>query len=128
MLVLEPHRQRLKHAGTFHVNALVAVDQDVVDGWILEQRLKRTKAGHFIEDFRNEIAQFLGVERQALDQHILRNELLDMAADFFFRDLVQGRKVDLLDQAPVQTHLGVEELVAKKRTFRLLSGGTLLVA
>ena len=92
MLVLEAHRQRLKYAATLDVDAFVAVDQDVVDGRILEQRLERTKAGHFVENFRNEIAQFLCVERQPLDQHILRDELLDVPADFFFRAPCPARK------------------------------------
>ena len=103
----------------------MAVDQDIVDGRVLEQWLKRTKAGHFIKNFRNKIAQFLCVERKALDQHILRNELLDMSADFLFRDLVQCGEVDLLDQTPVQTHLGVEQLIAEQGAFRLRGGSTL---
>jgi hypothetical protein len=42
ILVLEAHRQRLKYAAALHINAFVAVDQDVADGRVLEQRLERT--------------------------------------------------------------------------------------
>ena len=51
-----------------------------------------------------------------------------MPADFFFRQLFQRRKIDLLDQPPMQPHLGVEQLVAEQRTFRLRRGGILLAA
>src|SRR6185369_17039856 len=96
----------------------VPVYQDIVDGRIVEQGIKRAQACHFVENFRDEIAQFLCVERKTFDQHILRNKLLDMAADFFFRDLVERGEVDLLDQTPMLTHFGVKQLVAEQRAFR----------
>ena len=36
--------------------------------------------------------------------------------------LLQRRKIDLLDQPPMQAHLGVEQLVAEQRTCRLRGG------
>src|SRR5215204_4041266 len=48
--VLEPHQRRFEHAGPLDVDAFVAVDQNVVDGRVLEQRLDRSETGHFIED------------------------------------------------------------------------------
>ena len=56
-----------------------------------------------------------GVERQALDQDVLRDELLDVRAHLVLRQLLQRREVDLLDQPAVQAHLGVEQLVAEQR-------------
>ena len=44
LLVLEAHRRRLEHAVALDVDALVAVDQDVVDGRVLQQRLDRPEA------------------------------------------------------------------------------------
>ena len=67
----------------------MAVDEDVVDRLILEQRFERTEAGHLIEDFRYEVVELLGVECEPLDQHVLRHELLNMAADFLFWQLFQ---------------------------------------
>ena len=114
-LVLEAHAGRLQYAAPLDIDAFVAVDQDVVDAWVLEQRLERAETRHLVKDFRNEIVELLGVEREPLGQHILRDQLLDVGADFVFRQLFQRRQIDLLDQPPVQPHLGVEELVGQKR-------------
>jgi hypothetical protein len=114
-LVLEAHAGRLEHAVPFDIDAFVAVDENIVDALVLEQRLERAQPRHLVEDFRNEVVELLGVERQPLDQHVLRNQLLDVAAHFLFRQLFQGRKVDLLDQPAVQAHLGVEQLVGEQR-------------
>ncbi len=120
LLVLEAHRQRLKHAVALHIDAFVAVDQDIVDARILEQRFERAQARHFVHNFRDKVAKFLRIQRKTLDQHILRNQLLDVPPEFFFWHLIQRRKIDLLDQPPVQTHLGVEQLIAEQCTFSLL--------
>ena len=58
----------------------MAVDQDVVDGRVLEQRLERPQAGHLVEDFGDEVVELLRVERQPLDQDVLGDELLDVRA------------------------------------------------
>ncbi len=114
ILVLEAHRQRLKYAAALHINAFVAVDQDVADGRVLEQRLERTQTGHLVENFRNEVRKLLRVQRQPLGQHVLRHQLLDVSAGFFFGQLFQRRKIDLLDQPAMQSDLGVEQLVAEQ--------------
>ena len=82
---------------------------------ILEQRLDRPEAGHLVEDLGDEFGQFLGVEREPLDQDVLRDELLDVLADLLLGQLFQRRQVDLLDQAAMQAHLGVEQLVGQQR-------------
>jgi hypothetical protein len=117
LLVLETHREGLEDAGSLNIDAFVSVDQNVVDARILQQRLKRTETGHFIENFGDKIIEFLRVQCQPLDQHVLRHQLLHMTADFLFRHLVQRREVDFLDQAAVQADLGVEELVTEQRAF-----------
>ena len=117
LLVLEAHRQRLKHAGALHVDAFVAVDQDIVDARVLEQGLERAQARHFVQNFRDEFTEFLRIQRKALDQHVLRNQLLDVPAEFFFRHFIQRRKVNLLDQPAVQPHLGVKQLVGEQSIF-----------
>src|SRR5579875_2176410 len=123
LFVFEAHRQRFKNAAPLDIDVFVAVDQNVADGGVLEQRLERTEAGHFVENFRNECGQFLRIERETLDEHILGDELLNMCADLVFRQLLQSRKVDLLDQPPVQAHLGVEQLFAVERIGYLLRCG-----
>ena len=115
LLVLEAHAGRLEHAAALDIDAFVAVDQDVVDGRVLEQRLERAKAGHLVENFGDEVVELLRVERQPLDQDVLRDQLLDVLADFLFGQLFQRRQIDLLDQPAVQADLGVEQLVAEQR-------------
>src|SRR6476619_8307799 len=117
LLGLEADRQGLKHTLSLHINAFVTVDQDIVDGRILEQRLERTEARHFVENFRDEIVEFLGIQRKTFNQHVLRNQLLNVTAEFFLRHLVQSRKIDVLDQPAVQAHLCVEQFVAEQRPF-----------
>ena len=89
LLVLEPHGQRLKHAVTLHVDAFMAVDQDIVDAWVLEQWLERTQARHLVENLRDEIRELLGIQRETLDQDILRNQLLHVLAHLFFRHFIK---------------------------------------
>ncbi len=117
-LVLEAHRGGLENAAALDIDAFVTVDQDVVDARILEQRLDRAETRHLVEDLGDELRELLGVERQPLDQDVLRDELLDVLANLLLRQLFQRRKVDLLDQPPMQPHLGIEQLVAQQRIRR----------
>ena len=68
---LKRHGQRLEHAAALDVDAFVAVDQDVGDGRVLEQRLERTEARHLVEDFGDEFVELLRVQRQPLDQRCI---------------------------------------------------------
>ena len=120
--VLEAHTGRLEHTAALDIDALVAVDQDVVDSFVFEQRLERTKPGHLVENFRDEVVELFRVERQPLGQDILRDKLLDVAAHLVFRQLFQRRKIDLLDQPAVQPHLGIEHLVGEQRIGRRRRG------
>ena len=112
-LVLEPNAGGLEHAAPLDIDAFMAVDQDVVDGVILEQWLQRAEALHLVEDFRYEIVQFLGIERQPLGQDILRDHFLNVVADLLGRQFFQRRQIDFLDQTPMQPHLGVEKFFAQ---------------
>ena len=107
--------QRLEQAAALHIDAFVAVDQDIGDGRVLEQRLERAEAGHLVENLGDEVVELLLVERQPLDQDVLRDELLDVRAHLVFRQLLQRRQIDLFDQPAMQAHLGVEQLVGEQR-------------
>ena len=107
------HLPSLEQPVAFDEGRLVAVDQDVVDGRILEQGLQRPQAGHLVEDFRDELVELLGVERQPLDDDILRDELLDMRPHLVFGQLFQRREIDLLDQPAVQPYFGIEQPVTE---------------
>ena len=117
-LVLEAHRRRLEHAGALDVDAFVAVDQDVVDGRVLEQRLDRPEAGHLVDDLVDEVFELLRVERDALGEHVLGDQCGDLPPHLAFGYLLDRREIDLLDQPAVQPHLGVEQLVAQRRDRR----------
>ena len=82
---------------------------------VLEQRLERPQAGHLVEDLGDEVVELLLVEREPLDQDVLRDELLDVRAHLVFRQLLQRREIDLLDQPAMQADLGVEQLVRQQR-------------
>ncbi len=82
---------------------------------VLEQRLERPEAGHLVEDLGDEVVELLRIERQPLDQDVLRHELLDVRAHLVFGQLFQRREVDLLDQPAMQPDLGVEQLVGLQR-------------
>ena len=71
---------------------------------VISSRISETKS-----------VELLGVEREPLDQDVLRHEPLHVRADLLLRQLFQRREVDLLDQPAVQAHLGVEQLVAEQR-------------
>src|SRR3984885_3850852 len=114
-LVLEAHAGRFQHAMPFDIDAFVAVDQDVVNGGVLEQRFERAQARHLVENFRDEIVELLGVEREPFDQHVLRHQLLDVGAHFLFRQLFQRGEIDLLDQPAMQADFGVEQLFGQQR-------------
>src|SRR5581483_3758331 len=115
LLVLETNGQRLQHAAALHVDAFMTVDQDIADRRVLEQRLKRAETRHFVEYLGNEFVELLRIKREPLDQHVLRDQLLNVIADLLFGQLFKRRKVDLLDQAPVQAYLGVEQFFAMQR-------------
>jgi hypothetical protein len=93
----------------------VAVDQDVVDGRVLQQGLDRPEAGHLVDDLVDEILQFLRVERDALGEHVLGDQRGNLPPHLALRHALDRREIDLLDQAAVQANLGVEQLVAQRR-------------
>ena len=114
LLILEAHRKRFEDAAALHIDAFVAVDEDIVDAFVLEQRFERAEARHLVEDFRDEIGKFLRIECQPFGHHVFSDQCLHVCADFVFGQLFQRREIDFFDQPPVQTHLGVEQLVAQQ--------------
>ena len=114
-LVLEANQRRLQHTGTLDIDLLMAVDQNVVDHGVFEQRLDRTEAGHLVENLGNEILELLGIEREPFGERVLGDEAVNVTTHLVVRHFLQHRQVDLLDQPPMKPNLGVEQLVAEKR-------------
>ena len=94
LLVLEPHGARLEHSEAFDEDAVVAVDQDIGDRWILEQRLERTKAEEFVEDVADELLALGLVERLVLLCELLGDDVADFGLDLLARHLFERLQVD----------------------------------
>ena len=79
----------------------MGIDQDVVDGGILKQRLKRPQAKNFVKHLAGKAITFPRTERSFLLQQEVLNYFLDLGASF---DVLEGRQflqVDLGKQLPV---------------------------
>src|SRR3989440_10254126 len=90
--VLKAYAAGLQQAAALHIDAFVAVDQNIADAAVLEQRLERPKPGHLVENLGDKVVELLGIERQSLNHDVLRNELLDVRAHLLFRQLFKRRK------------------------------------
>ncbi len=53
-LILEDQGDPLEQAETLYVDTFVRVDQDIINSGVLEQRLDRAQAGHFVDEFVNQ--------------------------------------------------------------------------
>jgi len=60
---------------------VAAVDQDVGDRAVLEQRLERAEAEQFVEDVVGQLAALGGVERVALLGQLLLDDVADLILD-----------------------------------------------
>ena len=67
-----------------------------------------------VENLAYEIGQLLGVERKALGHDVLRDERQHVLAHLVLRQLLERREIGFIDQAPVQPHLGIEQLVGQQ--------------
>ncbi len=117
-LVLETHLGRFELAKALHVDVLVCVDQDIGDGRILEERFDRAKAGQLIEHFLNEIPELTRIERHALGEHIVGDELVHLLAQLRPRHPLDMREIELVDQLAMQLDLGVEQFRPLQRRRR----------
>jgi len=90
----------------------VRVDQDVVDGVILQQRFDGTEAGHLVQDVIDKLFELGGIEDQTFICDVLGDEGMDLRPQFPQGYLFDGRKIDLVDDAPVDAQLGIEQALA----------------
>ena len=120
-LVLERDVDLLQLAALFDKAVLVAVDQDVVDVRIFQQRLQRAEADHLVDDVVDQRVKLGDVDRHPLLARLFRHEFMHLAAHLVLGQSFQRDKVDLLEQHPVDTHARVEHLVdiLGRRGFRL---------
>ena len=93
--VLEDNVGPFQHAGALDVDLLVGVDQDVVDGRVLQQRLQRTQSEHLVQHLARQAVSFAGAERRVR----LREELMDYLLHLHSGlEVLQGRELFQVDQ------------------------------
>jgi hypothetical protein len=65
--------------------------------------------------FGDEAVELLGVEGQALGDDPAGDHAVDLAPQLVDRKLLDGAQVELLDEALVQPHLGLEQFLVRRR-------------
>ena len=107
--VLEMDGRLLELAEAFHEAFLVGVDQDIVDGRILEQGLDRPEPDHLVDDFLREHLQLPLVEGEPLRPHVIAEIGTNLAGEILARKLFQRCQIELVDDPRVQLELLVEQ-------------------
>src|SRR5262245_46273063 len=107
--VLEMDFRLFELAESFHEAFLVRIDEDIVDGRILEQGLDRTKTRHFVDDFLGECLQLFLVEGKPLVAHIFAEIGTNLTEEVLARELFQGNKIELVNDSLMQLELLVEQ-------------------
>ena len=85
-IVFEGQAGEFKFAGALDVDPVEAVDQNVGDGVVLEQRFERTEAEDFVEDFAGEAFAFGEAERNGF----VVDGVADEDEDFFAGGVAVG--------------------------------------
>src|SRR5215207_3672396 len=105
LIVTEGNVGQFKQAAALDVNLLRAVDQDVGDGWIGEQRLERPQAKHLVENFVANLLFLNGAKQCRLSVDERNERLPDFSANSLVVDGRQRFEVDLVQQLPVKREL-----------------------
>src|SRR3954451_9336198 len=95
--VLEVDLGGRKLTRAFDKTSLVGIDQNIGNGWVLEQRLDRTKPGHFVDNVFGKDLQLLKIKRNPFRSDIVRHVRLDLLDEFRFWKLVEKGKVELIN-------------------------------
>ena len=92
---------------------LVAVDQDVGDGGVLQQRFQRPVAQHLVHDFGENLLPLQHVEREL--ELLLAQDFFDDLADLDRQclavQLVDQAQIDQVEQPVVDARLHIEVLI-----------------
>ena len=117
-LVLEADRRRLEHAVALDEHMVIAVDQDVGDRRILEQRLERPEAEQFVEHVADQLLALGLVERVVLLAPVPRRRCRRLRPGSARATSGRAPKVDQVQQALVKLDLEVGVRVALRRMRR----------
>ena len=117
-VVLESHRRLGQFAVAFDEHLVVAVDQDIADRGLLEQRFERPETQHLVEHLFDDAALLGGGHGHAL----VVQQALDDAADFDAQAVLGNRgdalEVEHADQFAVNLALQLEVAVGAPRGHR----------
>ena len=90
------------------IDLIGAVDQDVVDRVILQQRLDGPQAHHLVINRGTQGIEFPGIQRHALGAGKFGDLAQHLAAQFGLVQLVQLGQIQLVDQLGVQAQTQVK--------------------
>src|SRR6516225_5939243 len=107
--IFEMDGSLLELSEALHKAFLVRVDQDVVDGRILKQRLDWSEARHLVDDFLREGLQLSLIEREPLRADIFAEIGANLADQILAWELFQGDEIELVNDPLVQLKLLVEQ-------------------
>src|ERR1700675_4962798 len=114
LIVLKRQAGDFELAGAFDVYAIKAVDENVGNGGIFEERLERAQAEDFVENLARQLLALGETERNRLavhrianqDEHFFARRISGRAAQFFqveaIEDLAVQVRLDLLILAPFE--------------------------
>jgi len=101
-VVAEADRRQLQLAEALDVTGGVAVDHDVGDGRVGEQRLQRPQAGDLVQQLLDHLLALDAVQREIAERQQLVQDQAQLVAQLFARQLLDGLEVNLLDQLLVK--------------------------
>ena len=113
----------LEHAAALDEDALVRVDQNVVDRIVLEQRLDRPEPEHLVGRIGGELVELSCVERHVADAHELAHDRTDFVEDVVLRCRFERREVEPVDQMAVKLDLEGQKLVIVALSTATAVGG-----
>ena len=115
-VVAEADRRQLQLAEALDVAGGVAVDHDVGDGRVGEQRLQRPEAGDLVEQLLDHLLALDPVQRQIAQREELVQDQPQLVAQLLARQLFDRLQIDLLDQLLVKLVLQLVVRVGVRRT------------
>ncbi len=107
--VLEGDVGQLQLAGAFDEDLMRAVDQDIVDRVVLQQRLQRAEAGDLVVELLVQRLPFLAVQHHGHLFQRLAGDRGDLGPQVGFGGLVQRREVQVVQKPLVQLDLDLAQ-------------------
>jgi len=101
-VVSKTDRRQLQLAEPLDVDGVEAVDHDVGDGRVGQERLQRSQAGDLVEQLLDHLLALHAVEREVAGRQELVQDRPQLVAQLLARQALDGLQVQLFDQLLVQ--------------------------